>query len=419
MNMEEFISKKHMDWLRAASQNWCAQGVIDEAARQRILANYRENDNLGDSFNVLLMLLALICALLGVIMFFAYNWPYFSTTMRDASAVALLLIGQACYASTLRPAKTAFWQAHAPSFAALALAGALIGAYALAAQSHQWQGDFSSFCWLCFVLLCPVFFFGNDRLLPLFLLAFAAIPLGNDGEQLSIAVIVAGLGALLYRYRQSTRNMQRFYLLLYLYVLLYAYPQLFSFLSSGYHKYLVLMTYLFLLAACVVFYQLLINPQGDLCLALVALPLRLGIWVNLMFVANMEPTFFSMNGQHALTTAALLFALGLCVYFLRRRVQSSFLCLYGGAILLNIFSLYLPSLLNFVIAFALMLLHIAWAAHAQQKASFVFANFMLCCLLITRLISHDGSFLWQAVMFIVLAMLMLLLGFWYRRARHV
>jgi uncharacterized membrane protein len=136
------IPRAHLEWLRAQSDRWRAEGWLDDGARAAILGAYEAESPTRRGMQVLVGIGILVCAV-GVLLLVGYNWPALSPMTK----VALVL---GAVAAAFTASAFAYRAGHAGVGEALAFAGLLLygSGIWLIAQALNIQGHFpDAFFW--------------------------------------------------------------------------------------------------------------------------------------------------------------------------------------------------------------------------------------------------------------------------------
>jgi len=149
------MSNRSIRWLRDELPGLVADGVLDEAAAQRLRARYPASPSVSGA-RLAIIICACFGALLigsGVILLVAHNWEHLGRPARTAIAILPLIVSQvlAGWALVRRGESTA-WREGTATLLTLALAAAI----ALVDQTYHTGDDLESFLWRWSLLLAPL-----------------------------------------------------------------------------------------------------------------------------------------------------------------------------------------------------------------------------------------------------------------------
>jgi uncharacterized membrane protein len=136
------IPRAQLEWLRAQSDRWRAEGWLDDGTRAAILAGYEVEPPPRRGLQVLVGIGILICAV-GVLLLIGYNWPALTPVTKVSLVLAAVAAAFTASAFAYRAGRRALGET-------LAFAGMLLYANGiwLIAQALNIQGHFpDAFFW--------------------------------------------------------------------------------------------------------------------------------------------------------------------------------------------------------------------------------------------------------------------------------
>ena len=149
------MSNRSIRWLNDELPGLLTDGVLDEAAAERLRERYPEPASTSGS-RLAIVICAVFGALLigsGVILLLAHNWEHLGRPMRTVIAILPLLISQVLAGWVLvRRGESTAWREGSATLLTLALAAAM----ALVDQTYHTGDDLESFLWRWSLLMAPL-----------------------------------------------------------------------------------------------------------------------------------------------------------------------------------------------------------------------------------------------------------------------
>jgi len=149
------MSNRSIRWLLNELPGLVSDGVLDDAAADRLRERYPEPSSLSGS-RLAIIICAVFGALLigsGVILLIAHNWEHLGRPARTAIALLPLLISQGLAGWVLvRRGESTAWREGTATLLALALAAAI----AIVDQTYHRGGDLEDFFWRLSLMLAPL-----------------------------------------------------------------------------------------------------------------------------------------------------------------------------------------------------------------------------------------------------------------------
>jgi len=149
------MSKRSIRWLNEELPRLVDDGVLDEAAAERLRERYPASSSLSGT-RLAIIICACFGALLigsGVILLLAHNWEQLGRPARAAIAILPLLASQILAGWVLvRRGESTAWREGSATLLVLALAAAM----ALVDQTYHTGDDLESFLWRWSLLLAPL-----------------------------------------------------------------------------------------------------------------------------------------------------------------------------------------------------------------------------------------------------------------------
>ncbi len=149
------MSRRSIRWLNEELSGLVDDGVLDEAAAERLRNRYPAPSSLSGT-RLAIVICACFGALLigsGVILLLAHNWEQLGRPARAAIAILPLLVSQVLAGWVLvRRGESTAWREGSATLLVLALAAAM----ALVDQTYHTGDDLESFLWRWSLLLAPL-----------------------------------------------------------------------------------------------------------------------------------------------------------------------------------------------------------------------------------------------------------------------